>query len=83
LVSNALKYTEVGSVTVAVKENYNEGVEVHVIDTGCGMSESTLQKLFMPFTKIMENRHLNREGVGMGLTICQKIAKALGGKIAV
>ncbi len=52
-------------------------------DTGCGMSESAMQKLFMPFTKIMENRHLNREGVGMGLTICQKIANALEGKITV
>ena len=83
LISNAVKYTEVGSVTVCVKENLRDRVEVHVIDTGSGMSQSSLQKLFMPFTKIMENRHLNREGVGMGLTICMKIAKALNGDIKV
>ena len=39
--------------------------------------------LFQPFTKIMQNRNLNREGVGLGLAVSKKIAKALGGEILV
>ena len=39
--------------------------------------------LFTPFTKIMTNRHLNKEGVGLGLTISKNLAKALGGDIIV
>lgn len=40
-------------------------------------------RLFTAFTKIMSNRHLNQEGVGLGLTISSNIAKALGGEITV
>ena len=39
--------------------------------------------LFTNFTKIMKNRELNNEGVGLGLTISKNLAKALGGDISV
>lgn len=45
------------------------------------MSKQMLSNLFKPFTKIMANRNLNREGVGLGLSISSKIAKALEGEI--
>jgi hypothetical protein len=47
------------------------------------MSPEQVERLFQPFTKIMENRNLNRDGVGLGLSVSQKIAKALGGSIFV
>ena len=47
------------------------------------MTESQVQNLFKPFTKIMQNRNLNKEGVGLGLTISMNIANALGGDIKV
>jgi signal transduction histidine kinase len=58
-------------------------LEISVLDSGVGMSPEQMEGLFQPFTKIMENRNLNRDGVGLGLSVSQKIAKALGGKITV
>lgn len=52
-------------------------------DTGVGMSPSQLANLFNPYTKIMENRVLNKEGVGLGLAVSRNIARALGGDIFV
>jgi signal transduction histidine kinase len=42
-----------------------------------------MDKLFQAFTKIMNHRELNRDGVGLGLTISKNIARALGGDIEV
>lgn len=54
-----------------------------VVDTGVGMNADQLSRLFQPFTKIMTNRTLNRDGVGLGLTVSRNIARALGGDIHV
>ena len=82
LISNAIKYTEKGSVLVSC-EQYRKPRHFNIIieDTGVGISADNLNKLFQAFTKIMNNRHLNRQGVGLGLTISKNIAKALGGDI--
>ena len=58
-------------------------MEIAVVDSGVGMSPEQVERLFQPFTKIMENRNLNRDGVGLGLSVSKKIAKALGGDIIV
>jgi signal transduction histidine kinase len=58
-------------------------LDISVVDSGVGMSPEQVERLFQPFTKIMENRNLNRDGVGLGLSVSQKIAKALGGSIFV
>lgn len=58
-------------------------VKITVEDTGVGMSESQMAKLFTPYTKIMSNRGLNKEGVGLGLAVSRNIARALGGDIKV
>lgn len=47
------------------------------------MSQEQIPKLFNAYTKFSINRHLNREGVGLGLTISLNLAKALGGDIRV
>ena len=52
-------------------------------DTGVGMTKQQVACLFTNFTKIMDNRDLNKEGVGLGLTISKNIAQALGGDIEV
>jgi signal transduction histidine kinase len=56
---------------------------ISVEDTGTGIEESKLSRLFTPFTKIMLNRELNHEGVGLGLAISRNLAKAMGGDIRV
>ena len=52
-------------------------------DTGVGIESVRLQDLFTAFTKIQRYRELNSEGCGLGLTICKKIAIAMGGDVTV
>lgn len=47
------------------------------------MTRKQVESLFVSFTKIMKTRHLNKDGVGLGLTISKNIAEALGGEIEV
>eukprot|EP00347_Sterkiella_histriomuscorum_P013223 403365539 len=84
LLSNALKYTEEGFVQLVGVALFEEKqIKIMVKDSGVGMTQSQIQKLFIAFTKIMTNRHLNKEGVGLGLTISKNLAKALGGDIQI
>lgn len=80
LVSNAIKYTRVGFVKLSAEARNTKAI-ISIEDTGVGMSTEQVDKLFVPFTKIKENRELNREGVGLGLAISKNIARALKGKI--
>ncbi|TNV84683.1 hypothetical protein FGO68_gene3435 [Halteria grandinella] len=84
LLSNALKYTIHGYVriqTTVQKEKMRYGILIE--DSGVGMTMTQIHKLFTPFTKIMSNRELNVDGVGLGLSISHNIARALGGDLEV
>lgn len=50
-------------------------------DTGVGISEEQFKKMFTAFTKILKNRDMNKEGVGLGLTVSKNLANAMGGDI--
>lgn len=63
--------------------NANRCLLIEVEDSGLGMSKLQLSKLFQPFTKIMQNRGNNKEGVGLGLAVSRNIGRALGGDITV
>jgi signal transduction histidine kinase len=54
-----------------------------IIDTGVGIDNDKFKELFTAFNKIMKNRNLNREGVGLGLTISKNLAIKLGGDLLV
>ena len=56
-------------------------MRVAIEDTGVGIPKEKMHLLFTAFTKVMDNRSLNKEGCGLGLTISKMIAKALGGDI--
>lgn len=58
-------------------------MRISIKDTGVGITQIQLQKLFTPFTKILSYRSLNKEGVGLGLAVSKNIAKALNGDIEV
>ena len=60
-----------------------ERIKISVRDTGVGIDAVKLRGLFSAFTKIMQSRELNREGVGLGLTISKNLAEAMGGGITV
>lgn len=78
LISNAVKFTDRGSVTLNVKIRGNM-LYFEVIDTGIGISPANINKLFQPFQQI--NHH--PEGTGLGLTLSRKLARLHGGDITV
>lgn len=56
---------------------------IEVQDTGVGIDKGQVSSLFNVFTKIMDNRDLNKQGVGLGLAIAKNLAVALGGSLTV
>ena len=83
VVSNALKYTEVGSVHVNA-QIVNDQLIVTTQDTGIGISESALEKLFQPFERAESHLKIKTLGTGLGLYLTRKIlSQLLGGSIEV
>jgi len=76
LVSNAVKFTEKGGITVITGRQDNF-IQAAVSDTGCGIQEEDLPKIFQQFTQLQRKVG----GAGLGLSICKEIIKAHGGKI--
>lgn len=80
LVSNAIKYTDKGEVTVTVVVA-NARLTISVEDTGCGMTPEEQQRVFHAFTRLPGAQ--GKEGVGLGLSITREIVQMLGGTINV
>ncbi len=86
LLSNALKFTADGVVTVRVErllENGAEWIRVAVSDTGIGMSSEQLARLFVEFSQATTATAANYGGTGLGLAISKKLSLLLGGDIDV
>ena len=58
-------------------------IQISVIDTGVGMSEEGVKKLFIDFNKLDENSQRNKQGTGLGLSICKKMIEQMGGSVSV
>jgi signal transduction histidine kinase len=82
LVSNAVKFTEQGSVTVDI-HRHEDGVEIDVADTGIGISPEARQFIFEPFRQGENPLTRRHGGVGMGLYIAKRLLKLLGGTVTV
>ena len=84
LISNALKFTEVGTITIKVTSGVFSGktdlVRMDVIDTGIGISEENIQLIFDEFARV-STTNKQYEGTGLGLTITQKIVHLLHGNL--
>ncbi len=80
LLANGIKFTERGSVRV---EALLEGsrVAVRVTDTGLGIREEEMDRLFKPFSQIDAGINKRHEGTGLGLSICKRLVELLGGRI--
>ena len=80
LLSNAVKFTETG--TISLNARYNKGeLVLEIKDTGIGMSEDALLRIFRPFERLGSVR--NAEGFGLGLPITKGLVNLLGGTIDV
>ncbi|MDR0997171.1 MAG: response regulator [Zoogloeaceae bacterium] len=81
LISNAIKFTDQGSVCVRVKAITGNELEVSVIDTGMGIPEEKQHLLFHPFSQV--NGSITRQfgGTGLGLAISYQLVELMGGRI--
>ena len=91
LLSNAVKYTDTGHIQLFIgfSKVYNEGKEpsvvlsVNVEDTGIGIKDEDLDKLFTAFERIEENRNRTIEGTGLGMNIVQKLLALMDSRLDV
>jgi len=72
LIDNAIKYTSKGEVLVKLYDNEQNKLTLEVIDTGQGMTENFLQKLFEPFSQEEQGYSRKFDGTGLGLAIVKK-----------
>ena len=80
--SNAVKFSESGSVKIAASVLDGEKLEVQVTDTGIGIEEANISRLFKPFQQIDMSLPKRYEGTGLGLYLSKKLADILGGDIS-
>lgn len=80
LISNALKFTSQGSITIQVDYEQNR-FTFRVEDTGCGMSIQEQQRVFQAFTRLQSAQ--GQEGFGLGLSITKKLVELLNGEITI
>ncbi len=81
LVGNAVKFTEGGGVTVRVSSPDATTVQIDVIDTGPGIAESDMDKIFQPFQQVDSSATRRFGGTGLGLAISHRLAGLLGGEL--
>ena len=87
LLSNAVKYTPSGKIALNIGEkSRNDGIvclTFDVSDTGIGIKEEDIDKLFSNFTRLDEKKNRNIEGTGLGLALTESLVKLMGGEIRV
>lgn len=87
IISNAIKFTDRGSVTISVSlvgqaEKSDCLLSICIKDTGRGISQSDQIKLFQPFSQVSASPELRQAGTGLGLAISRRLCEALGGTIS-
>jgi PAS domain S-box-containing protein len=84
-ISNAIKFTDKGSVTIKVsnisKEAKNQKIDISVIDTGIGVSKDAQERLFKAFSQADNSITRQYGGTGLGLSICAKLTQLMGGEV--
>lgn len=84
ITNNAIKYTEEGGISVDVGfDHAPDELVVKVADTGIGIRDEDMDKLFSSFQRLDETRNRNVEGTGLGLNITRQLAEMMGGSIDV
>ncbi len=82
LLANAIRYTDRGGVRLELEAGTPADLVVRVCDTGPGINREHLEEIFEPFVQLASERH-RRGGAGLGLPICRRLARRLGGDVRV
>ncbi len=87
LAGNAIKFTDIGSVTLAIGVTEHDAEQVKlrfdVIDTGLGIRPDDIEKLFRPFSQVDDSTTRHHGGSGLGLAISKYLVEKMGGQIGV
>lgn len=84
LIANAIKFTDVGSISFGYAVNENDGTVTFMVkDTGRGIDEKNLKVIFDRFLRVEDKFHAESSGLGLGLAISKAYIEMLGGSIAV
>ncbi|MBE5951102.1 MAG: response regulator [Lachnospiraceae bacterium] len=86
LMNNAIKYTSHGCIVLTVgyrKEEYGINLIIRVADTGIGISEENLEKIFTSFNQVDTKKNRTEGGIGLGLAICSALVKKMEGFIGI
>jgi len=87
LLSNAIKFTESGQISISVKKVLSVGNDIELMfivsDTGIGISDSNMEKLFKTFSQVDSSTTRKFGGTGLGLAISKQLVEMMGGNIRV
>jgi len=83
LVDNAIKYTDKGIICVRAEKYYDNGLIIKIIDTGIGMSDIFLPKLFNSFTQEEQGYTRSYDGNGLGMALVKKYCDVISAEISV
>ncbi|MBD0369306.1 MAG: GAF domain-containing protein [Pyrinomonadaceae bacterium] len=83
LLSNAVKFTEAGSIQVEVERDTSGGVQISVHDTGIGFDASAFPQIFEEFRQLDASNTRVHGGSGLGLAVSKRLVERLGGQIGV
>jgi len=86
LIGNAVKFTKNGSINIETKQKNREGntwTTIIIRDTGIGISQEDISKIFQPFQQASKETSIKYGGTGLGLAITHRICKMMGGDLTV
>ncbi|MCC7141898.1 MAG: response regulator [Candidatus Eisenbacteria bacterium] len=83
LIGNAIKFTETGTIQILARVEAPDLIRFEVKDTGPGIADETLSRLFEPFTQADGSSARHHGGIGLGLAICRRLVRGMGGEIGV
>lgn len=85
LVSNSIKFTNDGHVRIkaSVQKSERDMLELEVRDSGIGIHDDDLRRLFTPFVQVDPQSESARAGTGLGLAICRTLCEMMGGQLAI
>jgi CheY-like chemotaxis protein len=84
LLANAVKFTDIGDISLSVSLKAGDKgslIFFRVVDTGIGIPQDMMNKIFEPFTQVQRTAGRKREGIGLGLAISKHLVELMGGKI--
>ena len=87
LINNGVKYTQKGSVELSVDFEQKEGANIllkfHIRDTGIGIREEDINRIFEPFVRVDEKKNRAVEGTGLGMSITENLLILMGSRVSV